>query len=100
MIAGIGFVLSVILNLFFIGILYLLNNKISGLTEIEKITNVPVLGVVPSTRYPTDVGLHVVDHPKSMVSESIKTLRTNLDFFKVNSTQKNHCNFLNRIRRR
>ena len=88
MIAGIGFVLSVILNLFFIGILYLLNNRISGLTEIEKITNVPVLGVVPSTRYPTDVGLHVLDHPKSMVSESIKTLRTNLDFFKVNSTKK------------
>ena len=88
MIAGIGFVLSVILNLFFIGIVYLLNNRISGLTEIEKITNVPVLGVVPSTRYPTDVGLHVVDHPKSMVSESIKTLRTNLDFFKLNSTKK------------
>jgi tyrosine-protein kinase Etk/Wzc len=88
MIAGIGFVLSVILNLFFIGILYLLNNRISGLTEIEKITNVPVLGVVPSTRYPTDVGLHVLDHPKSMVSEAIKTLRTNLDFFKVNSTKK------------
>ena len=64
MIAGIGFVLSVILNLFFVGVLYLLNNRISGLTEIEKITNVPVLGVVPSTRYPTDVGLHVVDHPK------------------------------------
>ena len=83
MIAGIGFVLSVILNLFFIGILYLLNNRISGLTEIEKITNVPVLGVVPSMRYPTGIGLHVVDHPKSMVSESIKTLRTNLDFFAV-----------------
>jgi tyrosine-protein kinase Etk/Wzc len=88
MIAGIGFVLSVILNLFFIGILYLLNNRISGLTEIEKIANVPVLGVVPSTRYPTDIGLHVLDHPKSMVSESIKTLRTNLDFFKVNSPRK------------
>jgi tyrosine-protein kinase Etk/Wzc len=88
MIAGIGFVLSVILNLFFIGILYLLNNRISGLTEIEKITNVPVLGVVPSTRYATNVGLHVLDHPKSMVSESIKTLRTNLDFFKVNATKK------------
>jgi len=88
MMAGIGFVLSVILNLFFIGILYLLNNRISGLTEIEKITNVPVLGVVPSSRYPTGKGLHVMDHPKSMVSESIKTLRTNLDFFKVNSTKK------------
>ncbi|HEX6227310.1 MAG TPA: polysaccharide biosynthesis tyrosine autokinase [Chryseolinea sp.] len=88
MIAGIGFVLSVILNLFFIGVVYLLNNRISGITELEKMTNVPVLGVVPSTRYSTNVGLYVLDHPKSMVSESIKTLRTNLDFFKVNSSQK------------
>ena len=88
MIAGIGFVLSILLNLFYIGILYLLNNRISGLSEIEKIVGVPVLGVVPSSRYAVDVGLHVLDHPKSMVSESIKTLRTNLDFFSVNSTKK------------
>ena len=88
MIAGIGFVLSVVLNLFFVGVLYLLNNRISGLPEIEKITGVPVLGVVPSSRHSTKLGLHVIDHPKSMVSESIKTLRTNLDFFKVNNTKK------------
>lgn len=88
MIAGIGFVLSVILNLFFVGMLYLLNNRISGLSDIEKISSVPVLGVVPSSKSATDIGLHVIDHPKSMVSESIKTLRTNLDFFKVSSTKK------------
>jgi capsular exopolysaccharide synthesis family protein len=88
MIAGIGFVLSIVLNLFFIGIVYLLNNRISGLSEIEKISGIPVLGVVPSSKYATDIGLHVIDHPKSMVSESIKTLRTNLDFFKVNSAKK------------
>ncbi len=88
MIGGIGFVLSIIVNLIFIGLLYLLNNRISGVSEIERITNVPVLGVVPSSRYATDIGLHVIDHPKSMVSESIKTLRTNLDFFKVNSNKK------------
>jgi capsular exopolysaccharide synthesis family protein len=88
MIAGIGFVFSIVLNLFFIGVLYLLNNRISGLSEIEKIAGVPVLGVVPSSRYAVDIGLHVVDHPKSMVSESIKTLRTNLDFFSVNSSKK------------
>ena len=88
MIAGIGFVLSVVINLFFVGILYLLNNRISGLNEIEKIPGIPVLGVVPSSRHATGVGLHVVDHPKSMVSESIKTLRTNLDFFKVSNSKK------------
>ncbi len=95
MIAGIGFVLSIVLNLFFIGILYLLNNRISGLTEIEKITNVPVLGVVPSSRYATDIGLHVVDHPKSMVSESIKTLAYKSGFFQCTLHKKNYCSFVN-----
>jgi capsular exopolysaccharide synthesis family protein len=88
MITGIGFVLSIVLNLFFVGILYLMNNRISGLPEIEKISGIPVLGVVPSSRHKPGVGLHVIDHPKSMVSESIKTLRTNLDFFKVNGSKK------------
>jgi capsular exopolysaccharide synthesis family protein len=88
MIAGIGFVLSLMMNVFFIGIVYLLNNRISGLSEVERITGVPVLGVVPASRYATDIGLHVVDYPKSMVSESIKTLRTNLDFFKTSSDKK------------
>lgn len=88
MIAGIGFVLSVMLNIFFIGIVYLLNNRISGLSEVERINGVPVLGVVPASRHTADAGLHVLDHPKSMVSESIKTLRTNLDFFKTSSNKK------------
>lgn len=88
MIAGIGFVMSIMLNIFFIGIVYLLNNRITSLSEVERIYGVPVLGVVPASRYATDVGLHVIDHPKSMVSESIKTLRTNLDFFKTESGKK------------
>ncbi len=88
MIAGIGFMFSIMLNVFFIGILYLANNRISSINEIERVAGVPVLGVVPSSSYATDIGLHVIDYPKSMVSESIKTLRTNLDFFNVNSTKK------------
>jgi len=43
---------------------------------------------VPSSLYSTDEGLHVVDHPKSMVSEAIRTLRTNLDFFAINSEKR------------
>lgn len=88
MIAGIGFVASIVLMLFFLGTLYLLNNRINSLSEIEKIDNVPVLGVVPSSRYLDEVGLHIIDHPKSMVSEAIRTLRTNLDFFKIHSDKK------------
>jgi len=88
MIAGIGFVASIMLVLLWLGSVYLLNNKITSLSEIEKIENVPVLGVVPSSRYLHESGLHVIEHPKSMVSEAIRTLRTNLDFFNVHSTKK------------
>ncbi len=88
MIAGIGFVASILVILFFIGTLYLLNNKITSITELEKVSSVPVLGIVPSSRYPDETGLHILDHPKSMVSEAIRTLRTNLDFFNIDSTQK------------
>lgn len=88
MIAGIGFVASIILILFFLGTLYLVNNKINSLSEIEKIGSVPVLGVVPSSRYLNEVGLHIIEHPKSMVSEAIRTLRTNLDFFNIHTDKK------------
>jgi tyrosine-protein kinase Etk/Wzc len=88
MITGIGFVMSIVTMLFFVGALYLLNNKITSITELERNSEVPVLGVVPSSRYPDGTGLHIIDHPKSMVSEAIRTLRTNLDFFNVNSNQK------------
>jgi capsular exopolysaccharide synthesis family protein len=83
MILGVGFVGSVTIIIFFIGVIYLLNNKITNLYELERLGEVPVLGVVPSSRYSGSDALQVVTHPKSMVSEAIRTLRTNLDFFRV-----------------
>jgi tyrosine-protein kinase Etk/Wzc len=89
MIAGVGLVASVLMVLFFIGLLYIINNKITNLGELEKNNNIPVLGVVPSSSYAQEtVGLHIVAHPKSMISEAIRTLRTNLDFFTVQAEKK------------
>lgn len=88
MVTAVGFVASIIVILFFVGILYLLNNKITTLVDIERIYNIPVLGVVPSSRYTSEQGLHVKDHPKSMVSEAFRTLRTNLDFFNAQGRKK------------
>jgi tyrosine-protein kinase Etk/Wzc len=88
MIAGIGFVTSLVLMLFLLGLLYLINNKITSITEIEKIDTVPVLGVIPASNHVADQGLHVIEHPKSVVSEAIRILRTNLDFFSVNTPNK------------
>jgi capsular exopolysaccharide synthesis family protein len=81
MILGIGFVVSLVLNFFFIGISYLVTNKITSVKEIENAIAVPILGVIPISKRISETTFHVSENPKSVVSESIRTLRTNLDFF-------------------
>ncbi len=88
MILGIGFVAGLVLNFFFIGIVYLINNKVTGLHEIETGTHAPILGVIPEMRNKSTSPFYIVDHPRSIVSEAIRTLRTNLDFFTSNNTKK------------
>lgn len=88
MIAGIGLVVSMVINIFFIGFLYIMNDKITNLQELEKFSGVPVIGVIPSSRHTTQQGLHVISHPKSMVSEAIRTIRTNLDFFRTSDSSR------------
>lgn len=88
MVAGIGFVASLVCIFFFAGILYLLNNRITSLYELERIQVAPVIGAVPMSKYLNGQSLHVLQHPRSMVSESIRTLRTNLDFFNLSTGNK------------
>ena len=88
MIYGIGFVAGIMLNIFLIGILYLANNKITNPDEVERLTGVPLLGIVPKLRRNVGSGIYIMNHPKSMVSEAMRTLRTNLDFFRVDTTKK------------
>lgn len=85
---GIGFVAGLVIIVFMIGTFYLLNNKINNVFEIEKAIAVPMLGIIPTLRKQNGSSLHILDQPKSMVSEAIRTLRTNLDFFSVNSPNK------------
>lgn len=88
MIIGIGFSSGLILSIFLLGILYLLNDRITSAHEIERATDTPILAVIPESRHLSRTPFHVLDNPKSMVSESIRTLRTNLDFFSVNGSTK------------
>ncbi len=85
---AIGFVAGIALNFFFIGFIYLLNNKVTNTGEIERYTNVPLLGVIPAYKRSMTSDFQVFHNPKSMVSESIRTLRTNLDFFTAGGTKK------------
>ncbi|MCA6381722.1 MAG: polysaccharide biosynthesis tyrosine autokinase [Cytophagales bacterium] len=88
LILGIGLVASLVINFFFLGISYLLNNKITSAQEVEKSIHVPLLGVIPSTTRKSNSLFQVVDNPKSMVSESFRSLRTNLDFFTIGGRKK------------
>jgi capsular exopolysaccharide synthesis family protein len=88
LILGIGLVAGIVLNFFFIGLLYLLNNRITSVDEIEKSIQVPVLGVIPESLHLDQLPFHVLDNPKSMVSEAIRTLRNNLDFFATGEEKK------------
>ena len=88
LILGIGLVSGIVINFFLIGMLYLLNNKITSAKEVERVTNVPLLGVIPTSRLTTETMFHVIDNPKSVVSEAIRTLRTNLEFFNTGGKSK------------
>src|SRR5690606_23855115 len=88
MILGIGFVVSLLFNLFFIGILYLVNNKITGAYELEHVSLAPLLGIIPASTHSNGSAMHVLSHPKSMATEAFRTLRTNLDFFNTATPQK------------
>jgi len=87
-ILAIGFVAGIVLNIFFIGFLYLINNKIISIKELENGMRVPILGAIPVTHHATETIFHVIDNPKSVISEAIRTLRTNLEFFSSSGDSK------------
>ena len=73
-----AFLLGLILPLAFVGLRQLLNNKILAEEDINKITNIPVIGqVLHNTKEESNVIQH---HPKSVITESFRRVRTRLDY--------------------
>lgn len=83
---GFGFLISLILVL----ISYLLDSSLSSLKEIESGLPLPVLGGIPEyTKEKMDVSKLVVDqNPKSQISESLRSIRTSLDFMTTTKGKK------------
>ncbi len=88
LVLGIGLMAGIVLNFIFIAILYVMHNKVTSVHEIEKALPVPVLGAIPESHHTSVTPFHILDNPKSVVSESIRTLRTNLDFFTTGDDKK------------
>ena len=87
---GLGLVSGVFFSLMFVGVRYALHNKITSQTELERITSLPILGVVPEyLKEKLNISKLIIDaNPKSPVSESLRTIRTNMEFLKVAKKQK------------
>ncbi|MBL6444832.1 polysaccharide biosynthesis tyrosine autokinase [Fulvivirga sp. 29W222] len=78
---GIGLVAGFFMSLVFVSIRYLLHNKISAIHEIERLSNAPILGSIPSTSDKIGMTQLVIDKkPKSAVSEALRSIRTNIEF--------------------
>lgn len=69
-----GFLLPFVVIL----VLFLLNNSIQHIEDLEKLTKIPVIGVVG--RKHTLSNLSVFERPKSALSESFRALRSSLQF--------------------
>lgn len=85
LILGAGFILSVVFSILFVVVRYLLNNHITSATELEKLIPVPILGSVPfynKEKLPL-TKLIVNKSSKSALSESLRTIRTNMDFLNI-----------------
>ncbi|WP_017730234.1 GumC family protein [Nafulsella turpanensis] len=81
MINGIGLMAGLFLSLMFVGTRYFLDNKITNISEVERLSAVTVLGALPAARIKKQhASLIVAENPKSSFSEAMRSIRTNMDF--------------------
>lgn len=90
LIYGAAVVFSILISIFFVVLRYLLNNHITSAKELEKLIPVPILGSVPfyTKEKLTLTKLIVNKSSKSALSESLRTIRTNMDFLNVDRQAK------------
>jgi tyrosine-protein kinase Etk/Wzc len=75
----IALVLGLTIPLFLMMIIDYLNNKIIDRKDIEKVTSVPIMGYISHNNLKTE--LPVIEKPGSALSESFRSVRTNLKYF-------------------
>jgi capsular exopolysaccharide synthesis family protein len=81
-------IIAFVLSIVFVLLKYLLYNKILSTVDITEYTQIPVIGGVPTAKINMDVSQVVVhQRPKSMMAESFRNIRTNIEFY----TSKDKC---------
>ena len=78
-----SFIIGLILPGVLVLLLYYLNNKIIDSADVISKTKVPIIGYVSHDS--SKVEIPVIDRPKSTLSESFRSIRTNLRYFSIES---------------
>ncbi len=87
---AIGVASGLMISLFFVVIGYMLNNKISSQSELERLIAAPVLGSVPyHAQSKNSKSKLIVDQSlKSSISEAFRAIRTNIQFMGLKGDRK------------
>ena len=82
---GIGAVAWIFLCFMYVFIAYISQNKVSTIKQLDKLSKAPLLGLIPVyNASPMELSRLVVnENPKSSISESFRSIRTNLDFMGI-----------------
>ncbi len=75
--------IALLIPVLIIVLLDFLNNKIIDKSDVEKATNIPLMGSI--SRNVLDEKVPVYESPKSPIAESFRQLKTNMQYFLVNS---------------
>lgn len=78
---GVGGAFFLLISIAFIVISYLSHDKINNLVEVERSTTATLLGAVPHYKSKDKHAKVIVSkHSKSILSESLRSIRTNMEF--------------------
>lgn len=79
----------IVISILFVAIRYLLYDEIVSLSDITKNTTAPVLGVIPKYKNFIPVSQLIVDtRPRSLMAESLRAIRSNLQLIKNSDSPK------------
>lgn len=86
LIYGLGLVAGLVISVIFLLIQFILHDKITSQKELEKIMHAPILGLIPHYKLEklANSKLIVTNNPKSSISESLRSIRTNMEFMAAN----------------
>jgi capsular exopolysaccharide synthesis family protein len=80
-----AFLIGLALPLCFILVRDYFNNKIADIKDLQRATHIPILGIIPHNKHGN--GIVTIEHSRSLVAESFRTLRSSLQYI---ASQKNH----------